>query len=398
MNRARCSFPIALAAAAALAALPLLSREAAAQSALPSDSEAAQSDMPSDHPSIGAHGFTHFQVGQRNVKALLQDGDTTWIGTSGGLIEYNQKTGGHKLYNNRNGLLSNGIFYLGKHRGDIWAGTYGGGLSILDRENDRWRNYNIPEGMGDAFVYDVLEAKNGDIWIATWSGANRIVQSELDRFESWDLYTVENTKGGLPNDWVYGLAEGPSGEIWLATEGGLALFEDGVWTNWKHADGLGAPLDLVEEDIQFRNDPGQFSAHHARQKKEQQLEGVEVAYNPNYIISLIVDDAGVVWAGTWGAGLSRFDGKTWQTFTAHDGLPANHIFALEKGADGSVWVGTSRGLAHLAEGKFTSFSAADGLFSNVVFSIEVTEQAAWVGSFGGAAWFPQGLRKHGVTQ
>ena len=385
-------------AIAALSIAVLIAGDSLAQSTLQSQGEPGEGQVPQDHPAIPDHGSTHFQVGQRNVKSLLQDGDVTWIGTSGGLIEYNQKTGGHKLYNNRNGLLSNGVFYLGKHAGEIWVGTYGGGLSILNSEEGSWRNYNIPEGMGDAFVYDVLEARNGDIWIATWSGANRIVQGKIDSFESWDLYTVENTKGGLPNDWVYGLAEGPAGEIWLATEGGLALFEGGSWTNWKHADGLGAPLDLVEDDIQFRNDPGQFSAHHARQKKEQQLEDVEVAYNPNYIISLIVDNEGLVWAGTWGAGLSRFDGESWKTFTVHDGLPANHIFALEKGADGSVWVGTSRGLAHFADGKFTSFNTRDGLFSNVVFSIEVTESAAWIGSFGGAAWFPHGLQKRGQTQ
>ena len=76
---------------------------------------------------------------------------------------------------------------------------------------------------------------------------------------------IENTGGGLPNDWVYGLAAGKNGEIWMATEGGLARFKDETWTNWTHADGLGAPLELVEEDISLTSDPGETSSHHARQ-------------------------------------------------------------------------------------------------------------------------------------
>ena len=87
-------------------------------------------------------------------------------------------------------------------------GTYGGGLSLLDEKTGQWKGYNIPEGLGDAFVYDVLTARNGDIWIATSSGVNRVRGGNLDDRSKWDLFTVENTRGGVPNDWVYGLAEG----------------------------------------------------------------------------------------------------------------------------------------------------------------------------------------------
>ncbi len=178
----------------------------------------------------------------------------------------------------------------------------------------------MPNGLGDAFVYDVLETSDGDIWIATWSGANRILGGKMDEVESWELYTVDNTGGGLPNDWVYGLAEAPDGSIWFATEGGLARYEQGRWRNWDHEDGLGAPYELVEKSIQFRSDPATQSGHHALQKQDQELEHVNVAYNPNYVVGLAIDAGGEVWAGTWGGGLSRFDGETWRTFTIRDGL------------------------------------------------------------------------------
>jgi ligand-binding sensor domain-containing protein len=331
--------------------------------------------------------FTHFRVGERNVKQILADGNIMWVGTSGGVIRYNIKTDDYRLYDNRSGLLANGVFHLSKLDDQLVVGTYGGGMSILDEATQSWKTYNIPQGLGDAFVYDVLEAENGDIWIATWSGANRVREGKLDDRASWDLYTVENTGGGLPNDWVYGLAMGKNGEVWMATEGGLARFKDGEWDNWNHENGQGADYELVKDQIQFANDPANYSKHHTRQKSEMGLEQVNVAYNPNYIVALLVDDDGSVWAGTWGGGLAHFDGKTWENFTMTDGLPANHVFSLHKDNDGNILVGTSNGLAVRDDnGSFRVFNTADGLYTNIVFSMATANDgSSWIGSFGGVA-------------
>lgn len=330
--------------------------------------------------------FTHFRVGNRNVKSMLLDGKLLWVGTSGGVIRYDTSTDEYRLFDARNGLLSNGIFNISKLDGKIMVGTYGGGMSLYDAANDKWENFNIPDGLGDAFVYGTLKASNGDVWVATWSGANRIRGGALKDRSKWDLFTVENTKGGLPNDWVYGLAEGKNGEMWMATEGGLARYKDGKWDNWNHAKGLGADFEKVKNDISFNNDPAQVSAHHAKQKEEMGLQGVSVAYNPNYIIALQVDNDGVVWCGTWGGGLARFDGKTWRNYTIADGLPGNHVFMLHKQADGTLWIGTNNGLARREGDKFVVMTTEQGLFSNNVFSM-VTGAGGdqWVGSFGGVA-------------
>jgi ligand-binding sensor domain-containing protein len=331
--------------------------------------------------------FTHFRVGQRNVKQIYADGDVMWVGTSGGVIRYNIKTDEYKLFDSRNGLLANGVFHISKLGDDIVVGTYGGGMSILNQSTQEWKTYNIPQGLGDAFVYDVLKADNGDIWIATWSGANRIRGGKLDDRSQWDLFTVENTDGGLPNDWVYGLAMGKNGEVWMATEGGLARYLDGKWDNWNHDNGQGADYELVKSQIKFNNDPAQYSKHHTRQKTEMGLEQVDIAYNPNYIVALLVDDDGTVWAGTWGGGLAHFDGESWKNYTVHDGLPANHIFSLYQDPQGQLWVGSSDGLAlRNKDGSFRVFNTFDGLFSNTVFAMETASDGSnWIGSFGGVA-------------
>ena len=330
--------------------------------------------------------FTHFRVGNRNVKSILLDGNVLWVGTSGGVIRYDTKTDEYRLFDARNGLLSNGIFHVSKLNGQILVGTYGGGMSVYDQAADKWENFNIPDGLGDAFVYGALQASNGDVWIATWSGANRIRGGALRERAKWDLYTVENTAGGLPNDWVYGISEGKDGDIWMATEGGLARYKDGKWQNWNHKAGLGAPFELVKNDIKFNSDPATVSVHHARQKEEMGLQGINVAYNPNYIVALQVDKDGIVWCGTWGGGLARFDGKTWRNYTVADGLPGNHVFMLHLAADGTLWIGTNNGLARRDGDKFSVMNTEHGLFSNSVFSMATGPgDDKWIGSYGGVA-------------
>jgi ligand-binding sensor domain-containing protein len=365
----------------------------------------AATPAPADHAAPHALGtasaphampgdYVQFAIGNANVKALLADGTDTWIGSSRGVIRYRNDTGEHTIFDNTGALLSNGVFHLSKVRGELWVGTYGGGLSVFNPQSATWRNYNVPNGMADAFIYDTLVTRTGDVWLATWSGANCVRNGDLDHATSWETYTVAKTGGGLPNDWVYGLAEGKNGEIWFGTEGGLARYVDGTWTNWSHKDGLGASYEQVKAEIPFRNDPGQASSHHAMQKKEQGLGDVDIAYNPNYIISLAVDDDGRVWAGTWGGGLSVFDGASFATYTMKDGLPANHVFMLRKDPKGGLWVGTSQGLAKFDGKSFERFGVADGLYSDNVFSMAIAEGGdVWVGSFGGITQFPGGLRK-----
>ena len=360
----------------------------ARQGAAPQGAPAAA--MPAAHPPVNAPNpdshFTHFRVGESNVKSILADGEIIWVGTSGGVIRYDTASDNYKLYDNRTGLLANGIFHLSKLDGRLVAGTYGGGMSILDEQTETWKTYNIPDGLGDGFIYDVLKLDNGDVWIATWSGVNRVRGGNLDDRSAWDLYTVANTDGGLPNDWVYALQPGKDGTVWLATEGGLSHFADGKWQSWGHADGLGAKYETVKAHIEFTNDPANYSEHHARQKEEMGLQDVDVAFNPNYIVALLVDRDGVVWAGTWGGGLSRFDGDSWTVYTVDDGLPGNHVFMLHEDAEGTLWIGTNKGLARRDESGFRTFTTSDGLYSNRVFAMTTSDDGSrWIGSFGGVA-------------
>ena len=331
--------------------------------------------------------FTHFRVGNRNVKSIFAEDDKVWVGTSGGVIRYDPSNDDYRLFDVRNGLLANGIFHVSRWKENkMLVGTYGGGLAIYDEIEDKFEIFNVPEGLADAFVYDVLVMPDGDMWIATWSGANRVKGGRLDDPSAWETYTVANTKGGLPNDWVYGLDLGKDGEVWFATEGGLARFQHGQWNNWDHKNGQGAKYELVKDDNSFKTDPATMSSHHARQKVEMGLENVNTAYNPNYIVALEVDKNGTVWVGTWGGGLARFDGKTFKNYTVKDGLASNHVFMLHEDRNGVLWIGTSNGMSKFSDNGFSTMTTADGLFSNTIFSMDTQKNdTLWVGSFGGVS-------------
>ena len=55
----------------------------------------------------------NFSLNARNVKALKSQGNMLWIGTSRGVIKYNKSSkDDYVIYDNQNGLLSNGIFTI----------------------------------------------------------------------------------------------------------------------------------------------------------------------------------------------------------------------------------------------------------------------------------------------
>lgn len=310
--------------------------------------DAASAVLPSARGKSGANAaapvaYTHFRVGERNVKRILVDGARIWVATSAGVIRYEPASDDYQLYDQRSGLRSNNAVFVGKVGERIAAGTAGGGLALFDGATERWETYGPDEGLVDAVVHDVLRASNGDLWIATRAGVNRVRGGTLRSRGNWERYTVAGTEGGLPSDRVYALAEGRGGDIWLATEAGVALHRAGSWKSWG----------------------------------EEGPSGMAVA--------LSVDQRGSVWAGTLGSGLGHFDGTAWRQYTAADGLPGNNVFTLHRDAKGLLWVGTDRGLARMKDGRFRVMTTRDGLYGNAVFAMASAPDALWVGSFGGVA-------------
>ena len=103
------------------------------------------------------------------------------------------------------------------------------------------------------------------------------------------------------------------------------------------------------------------------------------------VTSVLETRDGYVWLGTYD-GLARFDGTRFAVFTQEDGLGNNGVRALCEDRDGNLWVGTNGGgVARLARGRFRRFTTADGLPSDIVWSLQLDARdgSLWLGTNGG---------------
>ena len=60
------------------------------------------------------------------------------------------------------------------------------------------------------------------------------------------------------------------------------------------------------------------------------------------------DRDGFIWFGT-NAGVQRYDGWTFETFTKEDGLASNLVESIGQTRDGSMWFGTDAGISRYDE-------------------------------------------------
>ncbi len=114
--------------------------------------------------------------------------------------------------------------------------------------------------------------------------------------------------------------------------------------------------------------------------------------NGDDILALVYRD-GLIWAGTRGGGLLRWDaeGNYVQRLAPQQPLPSNNVRALAIDDLGRVWIGTSRGLAVLDDGPtpaigddtwlvYTQESTAGGLPSNDLRALAIDGDIVYVGT------------------
>ncbi len=78
------------------------------------------------------------------------------------------------------------------------------------------------------------------------------------------------------------------------------------------------------------------------------------SYAAERIWALAADTSGNVWVAT-NAGLSRFDGQQWTTFTEADGLADDEIISVAVDGQGQVWAGSLNGLTRFDGQRWTRY-------------------------------------------
>lgn len=92
---------------------------------------------------------------------------------------------------------------------------------------------------------------------------------------------------------------------------------------------------------------------------------------------------GYLWMGTQGGGVSRFDGKVFQSFTTKDSLSGNFVYSLCQRKNGDILIGTNQGLSVFDGQKFRPFFKNDLLTKSVIAIVEDEEEKIWLGTSAG---------------
>jgi len=315
-----------------------------------------------------------FEVGREvYVRALTfeKSANAMWVGTSSGVHEIDIKTNQPRnTFTRQQGLANEYVFAVGiDSKGYKWFGTNAGGASRY--KDGKWKTYFPMHGLADYWIYSFANDKKGDLWIGTWAGANRF---DIKK-EKFTTYVKE-----LINEWVYGLDVDAQGRVWFGTEGGVSMYDGKTWKSWTHKDGLGGsnPNNLPAS-------PNTGLGTRSRHDLEVKV-GDSPSYNPNYVFSLVAASDGAIWAGTWGGGVSRFDGTAWTSYTTREGLAGNIVYSIVQDDAGVLWFGTDNGVTRYDGKSWRNLGVREGLLDNNVYALAVAPGGIiWAGTKGGVS-------------
>ncbi len=93
------------------------------------------------------------------------------------------------------------------------------GLSPLQAQLERFRNYDVAEGLCHPFIYTINQDKNGFIWMGTGEG--------LCRFDGFEFVSFKGIDS-LANDVVNVSFTDDLGDLWFGFSNGLILSWDGI--------------------------------------------------------------------------------------------------------------------------------------------------------------------------
>ena len=376
-------------------------------------------------PSAFAPRFQTYTVADglpaNEANAILQDrSGFLWVGTFGGLARFDGATFTGFLHDPGDpaSLGNNAVNVLLEDRaGRLWVGTEGG-LDRFDPETETFAHVFANERTRGA-VRTIAEDAAGNVWVGTYgNGVARYAPAT--GAVTWFRHAPNATGRRTIADVITSLAVGPDateskGVVWVGTLGGLYRLDVAAGTRTRVAEEqiragvfslrLHRAGDLwvgTYDDGLFRLPP-QTGAATGTTTGAARHYGVNPsqpgALGHAWVLSLLVDRAGTVWAGTDGGGLHRYDPAS-DAFVryVHDpsdegSLRSDRVLSLFEDRAGVLWVGGYGGLqrryplSRVAErfgnrpGDPASLSAGA-----VTAFAEVADEAGgglWVGTDGG---------------
>lgn len=164
-----------------------------------------------------------------------------WIGTRGGLFEYEISSGKFTSHASETGIEGHTTdqrinTLLEDSRKRLWIG-YEKGLKCYVRSESGELSETLSQNIDAVFtgksIQCIFESSTKQIWVCTRNGIFCYDEREQD-------VSHYSTEDGLPSEMVHGMEEDSYGRLWISTDNGICCFNpfSGSFRNYTIKDGL----------------------------------------------------------------------------------------------------------------------------------------------------------------
>jgi len=265
------------------------------------------------------------------------------------------------------------------------------GLRRYNEDNGKFENYRMPHMTTYFSSTCLLEDSKGNIWFGTYNGGIYKYLMSESRMEVIDL-----PKAGIASNWVSCLAEDSKGRMWVGTwEGGIAVIKDGEISKFDAQNGLKPSriydiIEDVEGNILIADQNNGLTIF--KGDAFGTINEKEILPDPN-VNAIYQDKTGALWFGT-NAGISRYylnsDKKTVIYNQASNSI-YEYIRFFREDRDGNLWIGSNEGGVILYNMKTAKFEAQPYINSilpriDQVTALEIDRKnRLWIGTVEGIA-------------
>jgi ligand-binding sensor domain-containing protein/signal transduction histidine kinase len=316
----------------------------------------------------------------------------------------------YSLFDPRSGrAVRVGVYSMLEDRdGVLWLATSGAGLLKFDRERRRFIRYrNYPgntDSLGDDHLTTLFEDREGNIWVGLHQTAPDFFSKRSPPFEIFRHQPGNSASlGGRLVTTIY---EDGQGILWIGSTGAFDRIDrrSGNYLSSRTIRrGINADvLSIIKDraDVLWVGTAGQgvgrFETKSERFRVYQHDPNNPSSLSNDVVNKLLIDHSGTLWATTWD-GLDRFDREN-DGFTVYRPEGRSVVYgSIMEDSQGILWLSGPSGLHRFdpATGKFTIFKHspddASSLSSNRVVSTHIDRSGTmWVATKNGLGQFDAG--------